>query len=138
MSYKPLNTNQMSFVSEHVKKRTRKNLFFNQINQIIDWEPIEKELKKVYKRGEKERGCKAYNPLLLFKMQLVSEWYDLSDVQTETMVNDSLSVMNFCGLSIEDDVPDHSTLSRFRSELTQKRAYDRILKRLNPNSSNIN
>ena len=69
MSYKPLNTNQMSFVSEHVKKRTRKNLFFSQINQIIDWEPI-----------EKERGCKAYNPLLLFKMQLVSEWYDLSDV----------------------------------------------------------
>ena len=51
----------MSFVSEHVEKRTRKNLFFSQINQIIDWEPIEKELKKVYKRGEKERGCKAYN-----------------------------------------------------------------------------
>ena len=50
MSYKPLNTNQMSFVSEHVKKRMRKNLFFSQINQIIDWEPI-----------EKERGCKAYN-----------------------------------------------------------------------------
>ena len=90
-----------------------------------------KRAKKVYKRGEKERGRKAYNPLLLFKMQLVSEWYDLSDVQTETMVNDSFSVMNFCDLSIEDDVPDHSTLSRFRSELTQKRAYDRILKKLN-------
>jgi len=121
----------MSFVSEYVKKRTRKNVFFSQINQIIDWSPIEKELKKVYKSGKKERGCKAYNPLLLFKMQLVSQWYDLSDVQTEIMVNDSLSVMNFCGLSVEDHVPDHSTLSRFRSELTQKKAYDRILKKLN-------
>ena len=76
---------------------------------------VEKELKKVYKRGLKERGTKAYNPLILFKMQLVLIWYNLSDVQTEDMVNDSFSVMRFCGLKIEDPVPDHSTLSRFRN-----------------------
>jgi len=98
---------------------------------LIDWCPIEKELKKVYKRGLKARGTKAYNPLLLFKMQLISIWYNLSDVQTEAMVNDSLSAMRFCNLSIEDSVPDHSTLSRFRTELTQKKAYDRLLKKIN-------
>jgi len=51
-------------------------------------------------------------------MQLVSIGYGLSDVQIEEMVNDSLSTMRFCGLALEDTVPDHSTLSRFRSELT--------------------
>ena len=64
-------------------------------------------------------------------MQLISTWYDLSDVQTEAMVDDSLSAMRFCDLSIEDSVPDHSTLSRFRTELTQKKAYDRMLRKIN-------
>ena len=92
----------MSFSDAYVEKRISKNRFFIEVNTIIDWKPIEKELKKVYKRGLKERGTKAYNPLLLFKMQLISVWYDLSDVQTEIMVNDSLSAMRFCDLSIED------------------------------------
>ena len=39
-------------------------------------------------------------------MELVSVWYNLSDVQTEEMVNDSLSSMRFCGLKLEDTVPD--------------------------------
>ena len=64
-------------------------------------------------------------------MQLISTWYGISDVQTEEMVNDSLNASLFCGLAIEDSVPDHSTLSRFRGELTSKKAYDRILKKGN-------
>lgn len=88
-------------------------------------------MKKIYKSGKKERGTKSYNPLLLFKMQLISIWYNLSDVQTEAMVNDSLIAMRFCDLSIEDSVPDHSTLSRFRTELTRKRSYDRMLRKIN-------
>jgi IS5 family transposase len=131
MSYKYSNKVQMGFSDGYVERRISKNKFFLQVNQIIDWPPLEKELKKVYKRGQKERGTKAYSPLLLFKMQLISVWYNLSDVQTEAMVNDSLSAMRFCDLSIEDSVPDHSTLSRFRTELTQKKAYDRLLRKIN-------
>lgn len=121
----------MSFADFYVQKRISKNKFFSNINTIIDWKPIEKELHKICKRGLNERGTKAYNPLILFKMQLISVWYGLSDVKTEEMVNDSLSMMDFCGLKIEDGVPDHSTLSRFRTELTQKKAYDRLLKKIN-------
>ncbi|MXV38000.1 hypothetical protein GO491_04815 [Flavobacteriaceae bacterium Ap0902] len=131
MGYKNKNTTQMSMAFYDVERRTAKNKFFKQIDTLIDWAPIEKELKKVYRGGKKERGQKAYNPLILFKMQLVSIWYNLSDVQTEETCNDSLSVMKFCGLALEDSVPDHSTLSRFRTELSQKKAYDRLLKKIN-------
>ena len=44
MSYKYLNITNMSFV----------NVFFRQVNTLIDWSSIEKELRKVYKRGEKQ------------------------------------------------------------------------------------
>ena len=51
-------------------KNAHQRTFFSSSKYLINWAPIEKELRKVYKRGEKERGCKAYHPLILFKMQL--------------------------------------------------------------------
>ena len=61
MSYKPLNITNMSFVKEYVQKRTSKNVFFRQVNTLIDWSSIEKELRKVYKREEKETKYQSQN-----------------------------------------------------------------------------
>ncbi len=126
-SYKNINDPQRSFVSAYVEKHVEKNQFFNKVKKVIDWATLDKELKTVYTKGLTDRGAKAYAPLLLFKMLLISEWYGLSDTQTESMVNDSLSAMKFCDLTIEDSVPGHSTLSRFKKELRDKGAHDRIL-----------
>ena len=72
----------------------------------------------------KERVQKKIERKRLQSLQLISVWYRISDVQTEAMVNDSLSAIRFCGLDIEDSVPDHNTFSRFRTELTEKKACD--------------
>jgi IS5 family transposase len=130
-SYKNANDPQRSFVSVYVEKHSKKNQFFNQVKKIINWTEIDDALKEVYKIGLKERGAKAYSPLLLFKMHLISIWYDISDAQTESMVNDSISAMKFCNLKIEDDTPGHSTLSRFKKKLIEKNVYDTILTKLN-------
>ena len=53
MSYKFENRIQMGFSDSYVERRISKNQFFLQLNQLIDWQPIEKELKKVYKKGQK-------------------------------------------------------------------------------------
>ena len=121
----------MGFVDCYVERRIRKNTFFKQINMIIDWTEVEKEIRKVYKRGHSVDGRPAYSGLLLFKMLLIGIWYDLSDERVEESVNENLSMMRFCDLDIEDSVPDHSVLSRFRSELTSKKAFDRLLKKIN-------
>ena len=55
-----LKSSQMSFVSCFVEKRTRKNTFFQQINLLIDWSEIEKEITKVYVRGHSVSGRPAY------------------------------------------------------------------------------
>ena len=128
-SYKNINDPQRSFVSAFVERHIEKNQFFIKLNGLINWTTIDQELKTVYTKGLTDRGAKAYAPLLLFKMMLISDWYDLSDTQTESMVNDSLSAMKFCGLTIEDSVPGHSTLSRFKKELKDKNAYYPILQK---------
>ena len=106
-------------MAPYVDKHSRKNEFLSQINKCVNWEPITRKLKKIYTKGLTDRGAKAYSPLLLFKMHLISEWYQLSDTQTEAMVYDSISALRFCGLTIEDNVPGHSTLSRFKKELIE-------------------
>lgn len=130
-SYKNISDPQRSFVSAYVEKHTAKNTFFKDVKKLIDWKKIDEELKKVYKKGLTDRGAKAYSPLLLFKMYLISIWYKQSDIQTEVMVNDSLSAMKFCNLTIEDSVPGHSTLSRFKKELTDRNVHDKIMEIIN-------
>ncbi len=117
-SYKNINDPQRSFVAPFVDKHSGKNEFFAEIDKHINWDPIATKIKLIYTKGLSDRGAKAYSPLLLFKMHLISKWYRLSDTQTEAMVYDSISALRFCGLPIEDSVPGHSTLSRFKKELT--------------------
>lgn len=125
------NSIDMGFFDMYMVQKTRRQDFFNRVNKLIDWDKIEFELNKIYKKGNSVDGRPAYSGLLLFKMLLIEIWYDMSDVECEDFVRDSLSARLFLGLSIEDDVPDHSTLSRFRSELAGKRAYDRLLRKIN-------
>lgn len=127
-----VNTTQMSFASPYIEQRSaRTSVFYNQIDMLIDWDKIEKVINRYYHKNKTIDGRPAYNGVLLFKMLLLGIWNDLSDIKTENLVNDSLSAMRFCKLSLEDSVPDHSTLSRFRTELTVNNGMDKILNAFN-------
>ena len=88
-------------------------------------------INRYYHKGETLEGRLPYGGVLLFKMLLLGIWNDLSDMKTEDYVNDSLSAMRFCGLDLEDSVPDHSTLSRFRTDLTKNKGMDKVLNAFN-------
>ncbi|XOD68173.1 MAG: transposase [Flavobacteriales bacterium Tduv] len=65
------------------------------------------------------KGQPSYSGISLFKMRLLNHWYDLSDVGTEELMKESLSCMHFCGFRLEDQIPDHTTLCNFRSEIVE-------------------
>lgn len=118
----------MSFSEFDVTRRTRKENFLNQIDYLIDWEPIEKAIAEHYAPTYDAAGHPAYPGLLLFKMLLARIWHGgLSDESVEDMANANLHVMRFFGLSLEHDVPNHSVLSRFRTRLPQTHAWDDLL-----------
>jgi transposase, IS5 family len=123
--------NRMSFLQPYVERRKIKDIFFTQINTLIDWHSLESLVNKHYQKGNSAVGRKAYPSLLLLKMCLLQTWYSLSDYEIEEAVNDRISFMKFCGLQFEDDVPDHSIISRFRSTLTEANAYDELLQAIN-------
>jgi len=121
----------MSFTEVFVTQRMVKRVFFEQINQIINWQQVEDEIKKYYTKGESVDGRPSYSGLVLFKISLLQYWYGLSDYEVEAQVKDSISFSYFTGIGFEDSVPDHSVISRFRTALSKQNAWDKILNHIN-------
>lgn len=125
------NEQKLGFADYMVQGRKIKENFFNQINLVIDWRPISNIINKHYQKGESAVGRPSYEGLVLFKMTLLQTWYGLSDYEVEDRVNDSISFGRFVGISLDSPVPDHSVISRFRTELTKKGVYEKLFKAMN-------
>lgn len=114
-----------------LRTRKIKTTFFTQMNDLLDWKKIGDIINLYYHKGKSVTGKPSYDGVLLFKMCLLQTWYGLSDYEVEDRVNDSISFGYFCGLTIDQVAPDHSTISRFRTALTQVGAYEILFKSIN-------
>lgn len=121
----------LGFADLAVEKRKIKSEFYNQIDYLIDFQSIEKEIELYYKKGNSAAGRPSHRGIVLFKMCLLGYFYDLSDYEVEERVKDSISTSRFVGLGMEDEVPDHSSISRFRTALTEANAMDKLLNFIN-------
>ncbi len=97
----------------------------------MDWRPIEKILIRNYKKKASVDGRPAYPALPLFKMLLIQRWYNLSDPGLEEAVNDRISFLRFTGFSMENSIPDETTICRFRNELSKRGLFERLRDKIN-------
>ena len=63
---------------------------------------------------------------MMFKSLLLQQWYDLSDYGLESHLGRDLLFKRFVGLGLDDKVPDHSTICRFRRELKYHQRFERL------------
>ncbi len=95
-----------------------RNHFLVKLNQLIDWENFVPILLPAYE-GLAEEGRPPYSPIVLLKMLVVAYLYNLSERQTEEVVNFQLPVKEFVGLAVDEPAPDHSTLCLFKRRLRE-------------------
>lgn len=134
MAYQSKSTDEhVTFADTLLSKRYRKvqNDFLNQIDRLIDWRPIRTLINKKYTKRQNAIGAPAYDVILLFKMLLLEICYNLSDCALEERINDSITFSRFLGLKMEEVSPDHSTISRFHSALTELGLMDKLLVQFN-------
>jgi IS5 family transposase len=105
---------QLSLADELVAQRAGQNQRLAKIDALIDWCAVEQRLAGIYDRAE---GRPAYRPLVMFKSLLLQQWYQLSDAELEEALADRLSFRRFAGIRLDEAVPDHTTLCRFRARL---------------------
>jgi IS5 family transposase len=122
---------EKGFMDHFVERRVDEEGFLSQVDRLMDWSPIEKLLKKHYKKVAAADGRPAYPALTMFKILLMQRWYDLSDAGMSEALRDRLSFIKFSGLSFHSPTPDASTICRFRQALAYKDLYRRLLEGIN-------
>jgi transposase, IS5 family len=75
-------------------------------------------------------GRPAWPPLVMFKALLLQSLYGLSDRELEEALGDRLSFRRFVGLGLEEAVPDHTVLNRFRNLLVTQDLLERMFDEL--------
>jgi transposase, IS5 family len=99
----------------------------DRIDKLVRWYRFDKLLGRLRDEGA---GRPAWPALLLFKALLVGSLYGLSERELEAAVLDRLSFRRFVGLGLEESVPDHTVLNRFRNELVGLGLYDKLFAEL--------
>ena len=124
---KSFNTQPSLFVSaEDLKHPALCSL--DDTEALIDWSKIEAILSPVYASNT---GRPSYPLLTLFRGLLLGIWYKLSDVQLAQCLYRDLLFRKFCRLELGNDVPEASTLGRFRQQLVEYDVWEDLLMEIN-------
>ena len=115
-----------------VTSRLRKvNSFLKELDSIINFEKLRPILNKNGVAKSNVAGAPSYDNVLMFRVLLLQKYYNLSDQATEDALYVNLLYIRFVGLSLEDSVPDESTIGRFRNSLLKNRLYNKLFDSVN-------
>jgi IS5 family transposase len=111
------------------KMRRKKMGFLAEIKQYLNFEMFRPLLEKDL--PEKQFGPCRYDVVLLWKIVMLQKWFDLSDPQAEEQISDRISFRQFLGLSLNDNIPDETTICLFRGHLQETGIYEWLFEVLN-------
>ena len=102
----------MSFLIYEATMRLKKDHKLLMILDLINWDRIGLLLGKMNRSG---MGPCPYEPVMMVKALILGQWHSLSDPDLEEALRVRLDFMIFTGF--EGEVPDETTLCRFRGRL---------------------
>lgn len=114
MSHRPMG--QLSLAESIIARRSAKH-WLRAVYELVDWERLAERLAQMYAARE---GRPSYPPIVMLRALLLQQWHQLSDPELEAALEDRLSFREFAGLALNEQVPDHSTISRFRAQLAAR------------------
>jgi IS5 family transposase len=121
-------TGHPSFVEALLPKSATSHGQLDRLAELVKWYRFEKVLGHM--RDEGSPGRPGYPVLVLFRALLLQSLYGLSDRELEEALKDRLSFRRFAGLSLEDEIPDHTVLNRFRNRLVEEGLLEKLFAEL--------
>jgi len=110
-------TGQLGFVDALLGEMVGANASLERLNGLVKWYRFEKVMGHLRDDGP---GRPGYPVLVLFRSLLLQALYGLSERELEEALLDRLSFRRFVGLSLQETVPDHTVLNRFRNRLVEE------------------
>src|SRR6476620_2365036 len=103
------------------------------IDHLVPWESFRAEIEAVVLTPDELKkssaGRKPFDAILMFRMLVLQALNNLSDEPVEYQVRDRLSFTRFLRLSIEDSIPDATTLWWFREKLAKAGLIEKLFDR---------
>lgn len=106
------------------KSSRRTGAFLDRMEALIPWTEIAGELTPALYDGQ--TGRPGFPVTVLVKALLLEAWFTLSDPELEEQVLDRLSFQRFLGVSDRKDIPDETTVCRFRTKLVDIGAMENL------------
>jgi IS5 family transposase len=113
------------------KKRTRREVFLAEMEQVIPWSMLEALIERHYpKSGRRGRPPMPLSTML--RIHFMQQWYALSDPGMEDALYEIESMRRFAGLDLGDDaLPDETTILKFRRLLETHELAGQLLEAVN-------
>ncbi len=87
------------------------------VGKTLDWDVFRPLLESMYANKSGKGSHPNVDVILMFKIQLLEVWYNLSDLAVEREIYDRLSFWHFLGCP--DKIPDNSTIWLFRERMSE-------------------
>jgi IS5 family transposase len=113
------------------RKRTRRDEFLAQMDQVVPWAKLCALIEPVYPRGE-GAGRPTVGLERMLRIYFLQQWFNLSDPAVEEALYDSASMRQFVGIDLgREPAPDETTVCKFRHLLEQHRLGKAIFAEVN-------
>jgi IS5 family transposase len=120
---------QSSFDLNLSTRKTRKQVFLQQMETVVPWAALVELIAPYYSEGRNGRPPFALETML--RVHFMQQWFSLSDPAMEEAFFDTPLYREFAQLDTFGRLPDESTILRFRHRLEKHKLADQILATVN-------
>jgi IS5 family transposase len=111
------------------RKKTRRELFLEEMELVVPWKVLLKIIEPHYPVAG--RGRRPYALDSMLRVHLMQNWFALSDPAMEEALYEITSLRSFARLSLNEPIPDETTILNFRHLLEANDLADDIFKAVN-------
>ena len=116
---------------EKHRKKTRKERFLEEMNQIIPWQRLSDAIRPHYP-APKGAGRRPVGLERMLRIYFLQHWFNLSDPAAEEAIYDSRAMRRFVGIDLGNEpAPDETTICKFRHLMEKHKFGDQLLQLVN-------
>lgn len=99
------------------RRKTRKEIFLARMDALLPWSRMLEVIEPVYPKAG--HGRRTYPLDTMFRIHSMQQWYNLSDDAMEDALYEIVLMRLFAKLSLDQAIPDRTTIMNFRHLLEQ-------------------
>jgi len=105
-------------VETQLEKLTKMGDQLIAMKEKIKWEMFRNIIERAIRKADYSKGGRPpWDVVLMFKIVMLQQWYNISDENTEYQINDRLSFQRFLGIECGAKVPDKNAIWDFKQAL---------------------